>query len=104
MSQADAPKAGLQLEPYQIVLRPLVTEKGVHRATRHNHYAFEVHTQATKTDVKRAVEELFNVHVVAVKTQNRLGKTRRYRNRAGVTSSWKKAIVKLGPESRIDFF
>jgi large subunit ribosomal protein L23 len=63
-----------------------------------------VHTQATKTDVKRAVEELFNVHVVAVKTQNRLGKTRRYRNRAGVTSSWKKAIVKLGPESRIDFF
>lgn len=101
---ANAPQTGLSLEAYQVVLRPLVTEKGVHRATRHNHYAFEVHPQATKTQIKKAVEELFNVQVVAVKTQNRLGKTRRFRNRAGLTSSWKKAIVKLGADSRIDFF
>lgn len=105
MSEATgAPKTGLTLEAYQVILRPLVTEKGVHRATRHNHYAFEIHRQATKTDVKRAVEELFNVKVVGVRTQNRIGKTRRFRNRQGLTSGWKKAIVKLGPDSRIDFF
>jgi large subunit ribosomal protein L23 len=50
------------------------------------------------------VEELFNVEVVAVRTQNRLGKARRFRNRQGTTRTWKKAIVKLAPDSRIDFF
>jgi large subunit ribosomal protein L23 len=50
------------------------------------------------------VEELFNVQVVGVRTQNRLGKARRFRNRQGNTRTWKKAIVKLAPDSRIDFF
>ena len=104
MSQAKTPDQGLKLEPHQVILRPLVTEKGVHRAARNNQYAFEVHPQATKTDVRRAVETLFNVQVEKVMTQNRRGKTRRYRNRAGVTSGWKKGIVKLGSEHRIDFF
>lgn len=94
----------LELLPHQVIIRPLVTEKGVHRSVRHNHYAFEVHPQATKTDVRRAVETLFNVVVDKVMTQNRKGKTRRYRNRLGVTSGWKKGIVKLGPEHRIDFY
>lgn len=98
------PAVGLQLEPHQIIYRPLVTEKGVHKATRHNAYGFEVHPQATKTDVKRAVEELFNVRVVGVRTQNRLGKARRYRHRQGSTRTWKKAIVKLAADNRIDFF
>lgn len=101
---ANAPVVGLQLESHQVIYRPLVTEKGVHRATRHNAYGFEVHPQATKLDVKKAVEELFNVKVVGVRTQNRLGKARRYRNRQGSTRTWKKAIVKLAPDSRIDFF
>lgn len=95
---------GLKLEPHQVIIRPLVTEKGVHRAARHNQYAFEIHPQATKTDVRQAVEVLFDVVVDKVMTQNRLGKTRRYRHRAGVTNSWKKAIVKLNAEHRIDFF
>lgn len=97
-------KKGLSLEPHQVIIRPLVTEKGVHRAARNNHYAFEIHPQATKTDVRRAVEELFEVVVDKVMTQNRRGKTRRYRNRAGVTTNWKKAVVKLNSEHRIDFF
>ena len=101
---ANTPTSGLQLESHQVIYRPLVTEKGVHKATRHNAYGFEVHPQATKTDVKRAVEELFNVQVVGVRTQNRLGKARRFRNRQGNTRTWKKAIVKLAPDSRIDFF
>lgn len=99
-----AGEKGFELEPHQIIIRPLVTEKGVHRAARNNHYAFEVHPQATKTEVRRAVEELFDVVVDKVMTQNRRGKVRRYRYRYGVTSNWKKAVVKLSPEHRIDFF
>ncbi len=49
-------------------------------------------------------EELFNVKVVDVRTQNRLGKARRFRNRQGATRTWKKAIVKLAPDNRNDFF
>lgn len=100
----DGNKKGFELEPHQVIIRPLVTEKGVHRSVRNNHYAFEVHPQATKTDVRRAVEELFEVEVDKVMTQNRRGKTRRYRHRHGVTSNWKKAVVKLTSEHRIDFF
>ena len=72
-------KPGLELEPHQILLRPLVTEKGTHQSTRHNAYCFEVHTAANKTQIKAAVESLFPVRVVAVRTQLRLGKTRRFR-------------------------
>jgi large subunit ribosomal protein L23 len=92
------------LAAHQIVIRPLVTEKGMHRSTRYNAYAFEVNRQATKDDVRRAVEELFNVKVLRVHTQNRKGKPRRTRFSSGRTKDWKKAIVKLHPENRIDFF
>jgi len=92
------------LEPHQILLRPLVTEKGVHRASRNNQYAFEIHRDATKADVRRAVEELFDVKVTKVRTQTRKGKLRRYRFRYGRTSDWKKAIVQLHEDHRIDFF
>jgi large subunit ribosomal protein L23 len=94
----------LELTPHQIILRPLVSEKGIHKATRNNRYAFEVHPIATKTEIKLAIEELFNVKVAAVATQNRSGKVRRSRFGFGVTKAWKKAIVKLGPEHKIDFF
>ena len=94
----------IKLEPHQIILRPLVTEKGVHRSTRNNQYAFEVNTLANKDDVKRAIEELFDVNVVKVRTQNRRGKPRRHRFRYGYTKNWKKALVTLDPEHRIDFF
>jgi len=97
-------KTRMPLESYQVVLRPLVTEKGMHRSTRYNAYAFEVARMATKDDVRRAVEELFNVKVLRVHTQNRKGKPRRTRFRGGRTKSWKKAIVKLHPENRIDFY
>jgi large subunit ribosomal protein L23 len=92
------------LEPHQIILRPLVTEKGMHRATRNNQYAFEVNTLATKEDVRRAVEDLFDVKVLKVRTQNRKGKPRRHRFRMGYTKDWKKALVTLHDENRIDFF
>jgi large subunit ribosomal protein L23 len=97
-------EGGVQLEAHQILLRPLVTEKGVHRASRNNQYAFEIHRDATKHDVKKAVEELFEVKVSKVRTQTRKGKLRRYRYRYGRTPNWKKAIVQLHEDHRIDFF
>ena len=100
----DVTKTKLDLQPYQIILRPLVTEKGMHKASRYNAYAFEVNRMANKTDIRKAVEELFNVKVVRVNTQNRKGKPRRTRFRWGSTKAWKKAIVTLDPEDRIDFF
>lgn len=97
-------KTGVTLEPHQVVLRPLVTEKGYHKAERYNSYAFEVNRLAGKEDIRKAVEELFNVKVVRVNTQNRAGKPRRTRYRVGRTKAWKKAIVTLDREHRIDFF
>jgi large subunit ribosomal protein L23 len=91
----------LQLPPHQIVIRPLVNEKTLAQVERYNHYAFEVHPRATKPQIKRAVEELFDVKVIEVRTQNRVGKPRRYRFRQGRTKAWKKAIVTLDKEYRI---
>ena len=104
MPRAVPLTTSIVLEPHQIILRPLVTEKGMHRSTRNNAYAFEVHRLATKADVRRAVHELFNVMVLRVRTQTRKGKPRKTKFRSGITGSWKKAIVTLDKEHRIDFF
>jgi large subunit ribosomal protein L23 len=96
-------EAGL-LRADQVILRPLVTEKGVHRSTRHNAYAFEVAKSATKTDIRKAVESLFNVKVLRVHTQTRKGKPRRTRTKMARTADWKKAIVKLHGDNRIELF
>ncbi len=97
-------RSGPQLEPYQVVLRPLITEKATHLAERHNAYTFEVNALATKTEIKNAVETLFEVKVVNVRTQNRRGKPRRYRAQAGRMRNWKKAVVELHEDDRIDFY
>lgn len=104
MNHTEAVTEQPRLETYQVILRPLVTEKGMHRSTRNNQYAFEVHLQASKDDVRRAVEDLFNVKVDKVRTQNRRGKPRRHKFKMGATKAWKKAIVTLNEEHRIDFF
>jgi large subunit ribosomal protein L23 len=96
--------SGVELEPYQVVLRPLVTEKGTWMSQQHNMYTFEVNARAGKHDVKQAVEELWNVRVINVRTQNRKGKPRRHRHDQGYTKDWKKAIVELHDEDRIAFF
>jgi large subunit ribosomal protein L23 len=102
--QTNEPKRGPKLESYQVVLRPLITEKGTHQFTHHNAYPFEVNLWATKDQIKAAVQELFGVRVHKVRTQTRLGKSRRYRFRVGKLPSWKKAIVTLHEEDRIEFF
>src|ERR1700724_2579763 len=95
---------GPKLEAHQVILKPLVTEKGTHQFTHRNAYPFEVNPWANKDQIKAAVQELFGVRVRKVRTQNRLGKTRRYRFKVGKLPNWKKAIVTLHPEDRIEFF
>jgi large subunit ribosomal protein L23 len=97
---------GPELEPHQIILAPLVTEKGTHQSTNehHNAYSFVVNLWANKTQIKHAVQELFNVRVLGVRTQLRLGKHRRYRFKQGKLSNWKKAIVKLHADDKIEFY
>ena len=93
----------MKKDNYQIILRPLVTEKGVTGVSEHNQYPFEVRMDANKTEVKRAVEEIFNVHVKSVCTMVRRGKARRVRWRTGMTRAWKRAIVTLAPGDTIEF-
>ena len=96
--------SGVELHSHQVVLRPHVTEKGTHASERLNAYTFVVHSAATKSDIKAAVEELWGVRVVGVRTQNRAGKPRRHKMRTGQTKAWKKAIVELHADDRIAFF
>lgn len=97
-------KSGLKLEPHQVVLRPIISEKGTHQVERHNTYNFEVHSQANKAAIKHAVEDLFDVTVVSVRTQNRPGKKRRFKMRVGTTKGFKKAVVTLSDNDRISLF
>tara|TARA_B100000029_G_scaffold494664_1_gene558707 strand:+ start:794 stop:1132 length:339 start_codon:yes stop_codon:yes gene_type:complete len=105
-SQDSTRKSGLALEPYQVILRPVVTEKSMGQSQDNdlNAYTFEVHQRASKDEIRAAIEELFDVRVVAVRTQTRQGKPRRHRTSLGQTKSWKKAIVKLHEEDHITFF
>ena len=102
-TEANEPK-GPQLEPHQVILKPMLTEKGMFQSEAFNQYTFKVNPVATKMDVKRAIESLFEVEVEKVATQTRKGKPRRYRFKFGRTKNWKKAVVKLKGDHKIDFF
>ena len=91
-------------EIYGIIIRPLITEKSTHQSETRNAYAFEVAPKATKAQIKQAVEKIYNVKVLGVRTANRKGKPRRSRFKWGTTSHWKKAVVVLHPDYRIDLF
>jgi large subunit ribosomal protein L23 len=96
---------GPKLAPHQVIVRPIITEKATHQSQHRRAYPFEVNPWASKDEIKAAAEELFGVRVEKVRTQNRLGKKRRYRFRVGRLSNWKKAIITLKPDSpAIEFF
>lgn len=91
------------MNPTQIVVRPLVSEKSFHLQKTHNQWSFEVHPDANKQQVKDAVEILFKVTVLKVNTLNCRGKERRVRSRIpGTTPAWKKAIVTLADGQKIE--
>ncbi len=90
-------------DPRQVVLRPLLNEKGEILKERVRAYPFEVAADATKIEIRQAIEKIFdNVEVVAVRTMVRKGKKRRLRYKTGLTRSWKRALVFISPESTID--
>ncbi|MCH2183198.1 MAG: 50S ribosomal protein L23 [Mariniblastus sp.] len=95
---------GLKLEAHQVILKPVVTEKGMFQSEAFNQYTFKVNPASTKEDIKNAIEKLFEVSVEKVATQTRKGKPRRYKFTYGRTKAWKKAIVKLKGDDKIDFF
>ena len=81
--------------PYQIVKRPLLTEKSDRLRETDNQYCFEVAVGANKIEVKAAIESLFEVKVSSVRIQNRIGKAKRMGRFAGKRADWKKAIVTM---------
>ena len=98
-------ESGPKLEAHSVILAPIITEKGTHQSQHRHAFPFQVNPWATKLQIKAAVEELFNVRVSKVRTQNRIGKKRRYRFRVGRLSNWKKAIVTLHKDSpAIEYF
>lgn len=80
--------------PEDIIIKPIVTEKS-NMEMQAGKYTFEVNKKATKVDVKRAVEKLFNVKVLKVNTINVSGKEKRVGRNIGKTADWKKAIVSI---------
>lgn len=88
---------------YQVIKRPLVTEKGSGLQQVVNQYLFAVDPKATKHDVRAAVEAIFKVHVVDVNTMNTHSKLRRVGKTSGLLPAWKKAIVTLKEGDRIEF-
>ena len=87
----------------QILVEPKISEKAARVADLNRQYVFRVLTDATKPEIKAAVEELFKVKVENVTVTNVPAKTRHFRGTAGVRQGWKKAYVKLEPGFDIDF-
>jgi large subunit ribosomal protein L23 len=92
------------MNPYDIIVRPVITEKTTLQKDERNQISFEVARRANRVEVKRAVEKVFNVRVAAVNTQHVKGKIKRRGRIVGKRKDWKKAIVTLMPGERIEFF
>ena len=90
-------------EAHQIIRKPMVTEKST-RQKEENQYVFEVMREANKVEIQKAIEKLFKVKVLQVRTSNVLGKTKRLGRKSGKRQDWKKAIITLKEGDRIDFF
>lgn len=91
-------------EPQDLLIRPLLTEKGTKIQEHTNQYFFEVRKDANKIEIKKAVEKLFNVKVEAVNTLRMPGKWKRLGRSMGRSNGWKKAIVTLREGEVIELF
>ena len=89
---------------YDVLLEPIITEKSNIQKEEAQQVTFRVPLWATKIEVRKAVEKIFNKKVVEVKTVTMRGKTKRVGRFSGKLPDWKKAIVRLKPGERIDFF
>ncbi len=89
---------------YQVIKRPLITEKGTKQKEQLNQLAFEVDRCANKILVRNAIEHIFKVKVLDVRVMNVKGKERRVGRNVGRKADWKKAIVRLAPGENIESF
>lgn len=89
---------------YDVIKKPLITEKTTVQKDEKNVLAFVVNRAANKIEIKAAVEQLFNTEVASVNTVNVAGKTKRTVRGIGKRSNWKKAYVTLKEGSNVDFF
>ena len=88
---------------FKVLLGPHISEKATVLADKKSQFVFKVATDATKLEIKKAVESLFNVNVAAVNTVNVLGKSKRTARGVGKRNDWKKAYIALQPGQDIDF-
>jgi large subunit ribosomal protein L23 len=91
------------MDARQVIIRPVVSEKS-YALIGQNKYTFRVHPDAHKTQIRSAVEEIFDVRVVDVRTMAMKSKPKRRGWTAGRTRAWKKAVVELAPGERIELF
>jgi large subunit ribosomal protein L23 len=92
------------MNTYEVIRRPLMTEKGVTKKEDERTLCFEVHSDANKIQIRAAVEKLFKVKVEDVRTANMVGKLRRRGKFSGYRSDWKKAYVKLKAGQKVPEF
>jgi len=90
-------------DPGKIIIKPIISEKSYDNV-ENGKYTFEVHPDAKKTEIRKAVENIFNVVVEKVNTMSVKGKIKRQGRTSGRTKNWKKAIVTLREGDRIEFF
>ena len=89
---------------YETIVRPIITERSSAAYQEKGEYAFVVHPDATKPQIRQAIESLFGVHVTGVWTANYRGKSRRVGTQSGRRAHWKRAIVKLREGETIEIF
>ena len=92
------------MDIYQVIKEPHITEKANLQKGESNKVSFKVHKQANKVEIREAVEALFKIKVLDVRTMNMRGKSRRMGKHVGRKPHWKKAIVQLAPGENIEFF
>lgn len=94
----------MQLTLTEVIKVPVISEKSTYLSAVRNSYVFEVDRKASKDVIRQAIEELYKVKVEKVRTVNVPGKPRRTRKGYTTTAQWKKAIVELHPDHKIDLF
>jgi large subunit ribosomal protein L23 len=92
------------VDPRQVIIRPIITEKSEKLQKFQTAYVFEVTDKANKLEIKDAVQKIWNVKVLKVRVLRKKGKMRRVRYKRGKTSEWKKAIVTLQKGQTIDIY
>ena len=92
------------MNPYDIIKRPLNTEKTNIQKEEANQISFEVDRKVNRVQIRNAIEQIFNVNVASVRTMQVRGKVKRRGRILGKRRDWKKAVVRLMPGERIDFF